>query len=1162
MKKIIVGLLATAGMVSASMGVEYIAYNAIGNYSDGELTSTRADWGQVAGTGTNAFLVAGGALDTYAYTNVGSYVFYNTGLSTYANEAFEGSMLFSLSASVHEDTTNGVATFKDGQTFFDLGISVGGRKFETGGDVFLSLCTVGKSGDLQVRMNGKGDHVLASLSEADLGWDPTNALAPALTSGPIKLNYEIRRSTTPGFYTARAELIANNTTSVLDNAQSWQIGPRFGLDTNTVNFVIGRNEDASNDSSSSLIDMSIGALSLAQNSNEKIALVTPVLDYTARDRTNEVQWSVVADADAYLLYAKSSTDPDFGLVNTMVGGINATNTIDFVHGGLINLEEYEYYLVATSYVAGVESVVTDTQVFIPMLPARGTIFDLDFDNVASGGDDYYAYDAGSIVGQSLWRGATNSLTDAFVIEDGALVTPASDDIDQEDGNDIYWLNLMNNDIGNVWTGKVSFTLSTKINPEALVTRDIPVSNEVTGVVDTQTVERATAGLSTAELFNLGLTCKPKSGLVEGGKDDVTIVAQVKSSGSLEFKLNSVKGNERVLASLSPSAIGWDPMWKEDTTTGADTNSSLIEMQWEIRKTAVSNVYIARTSFLVDGASVEADGTPFDSVDWPTYDGASDLWEDEQVWFGFGIDEEADDGDLDGVKITNHATRVTIESMSLNLGENQNPFIKKPQAFQWFVGNKEVTLSWDGVVENDGYLVRRYETFDQVEVEGDLWTTNLESLVTSVVCDQLENYTSYFYTVEALYTADGAPAVSGETTPRLAARPRVVTNVDRFGPISGQIEIDQKGRVLYGKRSSPIDKIDPSPGGGSLTNYVDATWLSKFKGAGMPAGTTRWYATYQVYEGRDISRGKKNDIMGNKQYGWRFLSSQVKDANKVSYMPDSYTHTNGVVSALVYLEHDPVNMDALNDDGEPDEYSFECFIDIKKTWEPVEKDVYVALRQGGEWFVSEEKIDDNTVSVVADLANLSWAKLDVAKVGTSELMTVTNSYSKRTFTAVDAFGFFADTVRGATMGYMKLSFGPPLPAYTLWADKNLIFNEKGAPWANPDLDGRNNLEEWALGGDPNDPDDIGFGAARFDMSVDGNNIIYVHPKLTELKGPTYVVKTTSSLTAGWQDAVVSDVQESQETFGSNEKESVYVTNTIPMSADTAFFGLEIQYDEVQ
>lgn len=107
----------------------------------------------------------------------------------------------------------------------------------------------------------------------------------------------------------------------------------------------------------------------------------------------------------------------------------------------------------------------------------------------------------------------------------------------------------------------------------------------------------------------------------------------------------------------------------------------------------------------------------------------------------------------------------------------------------------------------------------------------------------------------------------------------------------------------------------------------------------------------------------------------------------------------------------------------------------------------------------------------------------------------------------------------------------------------------------DLDGRNNMDEYAFGGNPTVQD----SAYEVSSSADSSWIYYVYPRRADAAnvGLTYTVQLTSDLVhSSWSGATEGvDYQELDETAWPGNIDFMAVSNRIPVTADAEFIRVE-------
>ncbi|VGO20657.1 hypothetical protein [Pontiella sulfatireligans] len=127
------------------------------------------------------------------------------------------------------------------------------------------------------------------------------------------------------------------------------------------------------------------------------------------------------------------------------------------------------------------------------------------------------------------------------------------------------------------------------------------------------------------------------------------------------------------------------------------------------------------------------------------------------------------------------------------------------------------------------------------------------------------------------------------------------------------------------------------------------------------------------------------------------------------------------------------------------------------------------------------------------------------------------------------------------------YGEILLGYDLWADDHSV----GEMGEDPDEDNVDNLEEYAFGGNPSDPDDM--GTAFFGTSSLGGTNYYnvIHLMLIDTNEVEYIVEVNDDLVSGsWTNS--GSVMSS----GAYDESYDLVTNAIPMDAEQGFIRLRV------
>ena len=123
-----------------------------------------------------------------------------------------------------------------------------------------------------------------------------------------------------------------------------------------------------------------------------------------------------------------------------------------------------------------------------------------------------------------------------------------------------------------------------------------------------------------------------------------------------------------------------------------------------------------------------------------------------------------------------------------------------------------------------------------------------------------------------------------------------------------------------------------------------------------------------------------------------------------------------------------------------------------------------------------------------------------------------------------------------------------PAYALWKTQHGIVD----PLADDDGDGLDNLSEFGLGGNPNDPQDLGYATST---ELSGSSLNYVYPMRSGNSGIAYYLETKDNLIFGvWTNAGYAALGTAMDGYASGFDA---VTNQISTTNDQQFIRLMIE-----
>ena len=393
MKKTILSLVVTAGMVSAVTAVEVINtdFTAIDGYTNNTDLTGQQGWVQATSTGVEAFKVldAGGAglADTAAYSNSfdtvnGNGVYYSAAVANNAKgDEFSGSITMKLSiepvaglskekaVDVYDETgtnllytsTNtydcsGIA-FGDWAHFGMVGEDyVNNRMFPgTQESVTFSLRGSGTGGAVNFNVDGfNSDAISLNLSAEELGWDPNWILStttgPDFESDEITLKWRLRKTEALD-YIGRIDVV--NETQGVTNEGVWIACNSDNLLASSDNVHFGMIHDFNavwgKDFSNAVIQNNGVQFTLDYLSVDSAVAQPPIqfvpegVSSTVGDGSITLSWFSASEADGYVVTRYSDYTGGSAVMTTNVG-----SELTFTELGLTNGWSY-FYTVSSDY---------------------------------------------------------------------------------------------------------------------------------------------------------------------------------------------------------------------------------------------------------------------------------------------------------------------------------------------------------------------------------------------------------------------------------------------------------------------------------------------------------------------------------------------------------------------------------------------------------------------------------------------------------------------------------------------------------------------------------------------------------------------------------------------------------------------------------------------
>lgn len=788
-------------------------------------------------------------------------------------------------------------------------------------------------------------------------------------------------------------------------------------------------------------------------------------------------------------------------------GTSASPTFNALGDVTLGFGEYAQFKITIIGNAGIaESLFLDnvamTGEFVeaPLPPktfATGTRIDTDF-----AATDSPAYANGDLAGQNEWAAITNSGANAFnVLSSGnGFAETLSAGFDTANGNQVVFDdggNWTTNGIGSQWSGTIAFSFHTSSGTNLVKSREIAA-----GVTNTIAV----ADLNNRRVFNLGLTTDPDSVFAQGELDDVNINFHINGGEGLAVTFGGAGFGANQMLLIDRADLGWDPEWNaiEESgfaTAGPDYDSAIMVCDYVIRKTTIADTYLAVVDVTIGGTTYQ--GKPVLLVKLLPY--ASD-----GVKLALGHDAEAD---LNG---TFSRVDVKIDALSMTHSLFEEPLALAPFNMAASAGNLTADVSWAGAYEADSV-----ELFRSENDGAGPYTSLTNALVFSYGDSGLTDKRTYFYTTVAHYGATSSPR-SGQAVLRALGLAEAMAWGGSTDIVTTELGYAHSKTTTNG-----------------MVNYVSNGFAGSLVDNATVYNTNDNPLVYGISQHTDDGNAATDDRWSNVH---KFRNATPSDEIRIDALLASTTH-----SALFWVQGNPVN-------------AMVAATRYELTTQNNSGNARAAVRNGSTWYVSETTFPVGTGSI-ADLAQETWTVLTPATANSTSLMTISGaSFSTRTLDNINAVGFFMDSISSAAdknVRYFGLIQSTPLTAYEQWADSQGIYNETAAVTNDADNDGYANLYEWALGGDPKNPVDVGIPASEFGFVRSGGNLNYIYPRLKSADRPTYTVveKNNLAFDPAWVDNEGEHTITSGGTWPTDAAFEA-VTNAVPSDDATKFLTLEI------
>ncbi|HKL21548.1 MAG TPA: hypothetical protein VJ904_07060, partial [Tichowtungia sp.] len=202
---------------------------------------------------------------------------------------------------------------------------------------------------------------------------------------------------------------------------------------------------------------------------------------------------------------------------------------------------------------------------------------------------------GDLAGQKNWQALRATGAEAFNVQsagDGFAETRTfSNSFNTVNGNYVFYGTAITNSVNGQVTGSMTFRLECSPTPGFTKT----VGANVQPVAD----------LADTDCFDFGLSSDTTTVFDKLQSDDVVITAQTMSDAGLQFVIKN--GTSSPILTLDRQTLGWDPEWADASETNAPVFfSDWITLDWNLRKTVVTNTYAADVDATINGTTHDGD----------------------------------------------------------------------------------------------------------------------------------------------------------------------------------------------------------------------------------------------------------------------------------------------------------------------------------------------------------------------------------------------------------------------------------------------------------------------------------------------------------------------------------------------------------------------------
>jgi hypothetical protein len=1067
--------------------------------------ATQNSWFEVPNTGTNAFNIidAGGSgfLDTATASFndvVGNYI-YAAGAGNAVDDEYAGVMDFTLSR-----TTNAYAA----GDIFRMGISDTVQTNLSNGFTNQVYMRIGSTtaGELEVKAPtlGGGAVILLTVQPEVLGWDD---VTDDRVTDQWRLSWSMRKTRASldggGYYSFTCAMEnLDNPTNLYGVGYSVE-KPVIYAESNPF-IMMGHCEFASYNTSDRF-DITVDDLRYVKTAGVLPTLYPTTVSANAGNTVVDLSWPHVAEAQSY------DVKQILGAVtNTVIAGITTNGYQDT---GLVNGLEY-IYIVTSHATAAADADSIPVSAF-PDAAITGTILDTSF--AATDSPDFTD---GDLAGQNGWKTAFPGL-EAFNVDSAgsgfAETATFQGSFDSSDGNAVYYNKFSSNTVKAAWSGTTVFSLSVNPEPGLFATNFYDIISG--GVTNAGTNIQQVANLQGRRIFGFGITGNPAANFESNNGHDALVTVRSQGSGNLEIGFNQNGADDPEML-INNSVLGWDPENQDAVSNEAPGFvTEPITINWKIRKLAATNAYV-----LVYDAAVGTNTYTTSPIYLPnSVQGAdsepSEVWPADVAYFGMVHENQALGGEGQ-VEVVN----VSVDSVSVTHTNDGFDAIA-PFDLAYKNGNLAINLSWTDILDATSYEVWRQ---DGTSETSDPFTRIASNLTSAAYTDPgLIDKRTYFYKVAANYP--GAIDAMSET---LIARALGQINVE-------PLHFGESTSIITGSTDLPFTRSTEALVPGGDVKFSEGTGVD---GAIVAAGVGIYNETMSLY---GVFQCSTNVNLPTSQCNIDHRAAD--DSIRIGKDGDN---PGNLYTAVIYMKPSaPLNFMATN-------------FNIKIVVATGGNTMRAAIRNNGNWYVSQQDFS-GTGDGDDDLSRLglaSWGEIDIATSSKTNFMEVPTNYVVRTdLNNVDAIGYFVwDDTNNTRVKEILLSFGTSLLSYEEWTDSVALYNENAPKTEDPDHDGYNNVWEWGQGGDPLDPDSVGYTNRYMDQQTDGgtNFFVYIYPRLKTPRPDYYLSETDNLVFGDFSNAQSNYVVN---TLGNWLGDTAFqtVTNLIPTTNAVKFIQLNIE-----